>query len=235
MTAEPRGPAGCQEQRTCPPATRGSTLLHPSGTEHMGPEYLRLGRQRRGGHLCLPGHRAVQGQLCGLRGRRGMLASGGHRGRGVRLLRLHGHLELRLRLHHLWLLWKLQRRRQRRSGEAGGGQPAGELRWRCVQAGGVLHRGPRGRVVLLLALLLARELSGVRGGRHPSCKTGRPAALTRGLRRIRPPEPDRAPQCLPQTHCSAIVHANGKFNWREIPVISALMLYTGTGQRKGGA
>lgn len=73
----------------------------------------------------------------------------------------------------LWLcrlrrLWELQCRRQGCRREAGRGQPAGELRGRRVQAGGVLHWGSRGRVVLLLVRLLSCELGGLGGRRHPS-------------------------------------------------------------------
>lgn len=121
----------------------------------------------------------MQGLRHGLRRRRGQLAGRGHGDRGVWLLRLRRHLQLCVRLRHLRLLREVQCWREGRAGEAGRGQPAGELRRRGVQAGGVLHRRPRGRVVLLLALLLSGELSGLRGRRHSSCKTGTaPAALS---------------------------------------------------------
>lgn len=100
------------------------------------------------------------------------MAGRGHRDRGIRLWRLRRDLELHVRLHRRRLLRKVQRWREGCGGKAGGGQPARELRRRGVQAGGVLHRGPRGWVVLLLALLLSGELGSLRGRRHSSLSRG---------------------------------------------------------------
>lgn len=138
---------------------------HAQGTEHEGAEYLGLAWQRWGLHMRLPGHGHMQGRWCRLRGCR-MLASGGCWDGCI------GWWCLCLWLCRLRWLWELQCRRQGCRREAGRGQPVGELRGRRVQAGGVLHRGPRGRVVLLLVRLLSCELSGLGGRRHPSCKTG---------------------------------------------------------------
>lgn len=127
----------------------------------------------------------MEGRRRGLWRRSRELAGWGRGDGGIRLLRLHRDLELGLWLYHLRLLGELQRRRQGHGGEAGCGQPAGELWRRRVQAGGILHRRPRGGVILLLALLLSRELSSLRGGRHSSCKRGEtPPALTLGLQAV---------------------------------------------------
>lgn len=114
----------------------------------------------------------MEGGWRGLRGSCGELAGRGCGDRSVGRLRLHRDWELGLGLCHLRLRGELQRGWQGRGREAGRGQPGGQLRRRRVQAGGVLHRGPGGGVVLLLALLLAGELSGLRGRRHSSCKKG---------------------------------------------------------------
>lgn len=94
-------------------------------------------------------------------------------------LRLDLHLDLSLSwsFHDLrLLLGKLQ---SGRHGAAGRLQPPRQLRRRGVQAGGVLHRGAFGRVVLLLALLLPRQLHGLRSGRHSTCTArGNTALIT---------------------------------------------------------
>lgn len=121
--------------------------------------------------MCLPGYGGEQGRLCALRGH-GELAGGGHRDWGAGLLGLCGHVQLCRRLQRR--LWRvLQCGWQGCSGEAGRGQPAGQWRWRCVQAGGILYWRPCRWVILLLALLLSGQLGGLRGGRHPSCKIGK--------------------------------------------------------------
>ena len=57
-------------------------------------------------------------------------------------------------------------------GEDALGHAAWQLGGRGVQAGGVLHRRPFGRVVLLLGLLLPRDLDRLGVWRHPTCGTG---------------------------------------------------------------
>lgn len=136
----------------------------------MSTEYLGLGRKLRGLHLCLPGHRNVEGRLGRLWRRSSKLAGQGGRDGGIHLLSLHWNLELSWSFHHLWLLWKLQGGREGCGWDTGWRQPRRELWWWGMQAGGILHRRPCGGVILLLALLLSCELCSLRSWGHPSCK-----------------------------------------------------------------
>ena len=73
-------------------------------------------------------------------------------------------------IHQLGLLGECQGKTPH--GEDALGHAAWQLGGRGVQAGGVLHRRPFGRVVLLLGGLLARDLDRLGVGRHPTCGTG---------------------------------------------------------------